>query len=92
MKFGLPVFLVCVAALAVTMFLPGAQIISGATQPAAQLNVRLWVSIIISFLILLAGLFVILSKKYPADQQNWAFASVGTVVGYWLPTAATAAN
>jgi hypothetical protein len=31
-----------------------------------------------------AGLFVVLSKKYDANEQNWAFATMGTVVGFWL--------
>ena len=45
-----------------------------------------WIQIIISFIVLLAALYVILSQKYDADVQKWAFGAVGLIVGYWLPT------
>jgi hypothetical protein len=41
--------------------------------------------IIVSIIVLLAGLYVILSKKYPDDTQKWAFGVVGLIIGYWLP-------
>lgn len=40
--------------------------------------------IFISVGLLAAALYVILSKKYDADVQKWAFGVVGTIVGYWL--------
>src|SRR5258707_10482040 len=33
---------------------------------------------------LLASLFVILSGQYDPNSQHWAFATVGTILGYWL--------
>ena len=42
----------------------------------------------ISLIVLIAGLFVILSKRYEADQEKWAFGSLGTVLGFWLKTGA----
>jgi hypothetical protein len=38
----------------------------------------------ISVLVLVASLHVILSRKYAADSEKWAFGSVGTVLGFWL--------
>jgi len=41
--------------------------------------------IVISILILLAALYVILSRSAYADaQQKWAFGVVGTILGYWF--------
>ena len=40
----------------------------------------------ISLLVLIAALFIILSKQYDGDQQKWAFGTIGTVLGYWLKT------
>ena len=40
--------------------------------------------IMISFVLLAAALYVILSKKFDVDTQKWAFGIVGTIVGYWL--------
>jgi hypothetical protein len=38
----------------------------------------------VTMVILIAGLFVILSKKYTATDKHWAYGVVGTVVGFWL--------
>jgi len=40
--------------------------------------------IFISVGLLATALYVILSKKYDADVQKWAFGVIGTIVGYWL--------
>ncbi|PYE52063.1 hypothetical protein [Deinococcus yavapaiensis] len=41
-------------------------------------------TMVISLIVLVSSLFVVLSKRYPADAQKWAFGSLGTVIGYWL--------
>jgi hypothetical protein len=38
----------------------------------------------VSLIVLLAALFVILSKRYPPKVEHWAYATVGTVLGFWL--------
>ena len=43
------------------------------------------VSIVITFIVLAAALYIILSKKYPDDTQKWAFGIIGLIIGYWLP-------
>ena len=41
-------------------------------------------AIVVSIAVLGAGLYVILSRKYPADSHKWAYGAVGTIVGFWL--------
>jgi hypothetical protein len=38
----------------------------------------------VSLIVLSAALYVILSGKYPAKVENWAYATIGTVLGFWL--------
>lgn len=39
---------------------------------------------IISVIILAAALYVILSKQYAGIDKHWAYATVGTILGFWL--------
>jgi hypothetical protein len=58
------------------------------SRPAAivrgESSVRLAMQIAISTVILGAGLWVILSGRYPPDAGRWAAGAIGTVMGYWL--------
>jgi hypothetical protein len=47
-------------------------------------DVRLAMQIVVSLVILAAGLWVMLSGHYAEDATRWAAGAVGTVVGYWL--------
>jgi hypothetical protein len=47
-------------------------------------TLRRLVSPIISLLVTVAALFIILSKKYAAESEKWAFGSLGTILGFWL--------
>jgi hypothetical protein len=38
----------------------------------------------VSMIVLIAALYVILSKRYPPKVEHWAYATVGTVLGFWL--------
>jgi hypothetical protein len=40
--------------------------------------------VIVSFAILGAVFYMILSKQYAANDTKWAYGIVGTVIGYWL--------
>ena len=40
--------------------------------------------IVVSALVLAAGLWVMLSGRYDADVEKWAAGAIGTVVGFWL--------
>ncbi|HIE05527.1 MAG TPA: hypothetical protein EYP58_01870 [bacterium (Candidatus Stahlbacteria)] len=46
--------------------------------------IRTWVSLIITFVILGAGLYIILSPGYDGSVKKWAFGAVGAIIGYWL--------
>ena len=37
-----------------------------------------------SVVLLSAGLFVILSKKYTPQDKHWAYTTLGTILGFWL--------
>ena len=39
---------------------------------------------VVSIVVLIAALFVILSRKYADTDKKWAYGAVGTIVGYWL--------
>jgi len=39
---------------------------------------------VVSVVSLAGGLFVILAKRYQSSDRHWAYATVGTIVGYWL--------
>ena len=37
-----------------------------------------------SVILLVASLYIILSKRYPASDRHWAYGIVGTLLGFWL--------
>ena len=47
-------------------------------------NVQITVQVVISFLILGAALFLVVSNKFGPRDQRWAYASAGAVLGFWL--------
>jgi hypothetical protein len=40
--------------------------------------------LVITFVLLAASLFVILSKRYAPTDRHWAYGTVGTLIGFWL--------
>jgi hypothetical protein len=38
----------------------------------------------ITIALLLASLFVILTQRFSPTDRHWAFATIGTVIGFWL--------
>jgi hypothetical protein len=53
-------------------------------EPATSLSYALCAQLVISAVLLVAALFVILTKKYPPQDKHWAYGALGTVVGFWL--------
>jgi hypothetical protein len=47
-------------------------------------GVRLAMQVVVSSVLLLATLFVVLSKKYDAKDKHWAYTTIGLIVGFWL--------
>jgi hypothetical protein len=40
--------------------------------------------VVVSSVVGAAGLFVILSTRYGPKDKHWAYATVGTLLGFWL--------
>ena len=40
--------------------------------------------IAVTLILLIASFFIILSKKYGQADRRWAYATVGTILGYWV--------
>jgi hypothetical protein len=47
-------------------------------------NYPLAAQLVISAVLLLAALFVVLTKRYPPQDKHWAYGALGTIVGFWL--------
>lgn len=47
-------------------------------------KVNLVMVVLVSLVFMGASLWVILGGLYDADAQRWAYATCGTIVGYWL--------
>jgi len=70
------VFVVAVAALLA---------IGMAVYTEVTLGIKPVMQVGISILVIAASLFVILSKRYAPRDKHWAYATVGTILGFWLP-------
>jgi hypothetical protein len=54
-----------------------------------QPNVKeFWIPLVFSVILLGASLYVILSGGYDEGTRKWAFGLVGTILGFWMKTAA----
>ena len=49
-----------------------------------QVDWKFYTQIVLSLVLLVVGLYVILSKQYDAADTNWSYGIVGTVIGFWL--------
>ena len=58
---------------------------SMAVYADAAFGIRPVMQGVISIVVLAASLFVILSKRYSPRDKHWAYATVGTILGFWLP-------
>lgn len=45
---------------------------------------KAFVPVAVTLRLLVGALFVILSKRYTPADRHWAYATVGTLLGYWL--------
>ena len=46
-------------------------------------ELRWWMRVIVSLVVLVAALYVLVFRK---DDSKWAAAALGTILGYWLPS------
>jgi uncharacterized membrane protein len=51
-------------------------------MPGSTLDVVM--KVLVSTVILIAALFIILSRNYDAKTQHWAYGMVGVIVGFLL--------
>ncbi len=47
-------------------------------------GIRDWMQVAISLIVLIAALFIVISKAYEPADKHWAYGSLGTILGYWL--------
>jgi hypothetical protein len=45
---------------------------------------RLWMTAVVTGVVLASSLWVILSKKYGPESGKWAYGVVGIILGFWL--------
>jgi hypothetical protein len=38
----------------------------------------------ISLILLLCGVAVVMLQRYDANQKHWGYATLGTILGFWL--------
>ena len=51
-------------------------------SPASKIDAAMQAAL--SAILLVAGLYVILSKDYGTTDKHWSYGTVGTLVGFWL--------
>jgi hypothetical protein len=71
------------------LVVPALNFVVGGPGALSGVDLRGKMQVIVSLIVLICSLYIILSKKYEADTQKWAFGAIGTVVGYWLPSTST---
>lgn len=54
-----------------------------ANEPAAS-GAQSFMPIVVSVALLGGCLFVVFAKRYASADRHWAYATLGTIVGYWL--------
>jgi hypothetical protein len=66
----------------------GMMALAGASSLAVEFTIGFEKSMqaLISVVLLGASLFVILSKTYADKDRNWAYGTLGALVGFWLHT------
>ena len=66
-------------------FLPADQFFRPAVMAGSTTkSVRLWMAVAVSIIVLASALYVILSGSNDVSSEKWAFATVGTIIGFWL--------
>jgi hypothetical protein len=63
---------------------PGAHTHIVAPPVASASPVASVMPVAVSSVVLLVAIFVIIAKRFASTDKHWAFATVGTIVGYWL--------
>lgn len=56
------------------------------TKEVTVEKIRLYTSIEVTIFVLVACIFVMLASRYTPEEKHWAYATLGTLIGYWLKT------
>ena len=59
---------------------PRPSVLAGFDEPLIVLAMQ----VVVSLVVLTAGLYVILAQSYALDDKKWGYGIVGTVIGYWF--------
>jgi hypothetical protein len=67
-----------------------ATVLANSSQPAASpaSNLKLYVQLGLTIMFIPFCLFFILSEKFNATQKNFAYTTIGTILGFWFATGA----
>jgi len=95
MKFGISGLALFVVAVVTLAFSQTAAIVAkyllfttlrlnGGAQPAFWMAYAPYLPIVISAVLMAAALYVILARAYSVQDKNWAYGTLGTLVGFWL--------
>ncbi|WP_299485220.1 hypothetical protein [Acaryochloris sp. IP29b_bin.137] len=57
---------------------------TSAAQSLSKPAIRLYISVVLSLVVLTSSIYVILNGSYDDSTEKWAFGAVGTILGYWL--------
>jgi len=66
------------------MLIPFAGTIKQENEPPAEVKARVAMMVLVSVVILASSLYTILFGTFPDATQNWAYGSIGTILGFWL--------
>jgi hypothetical protein len=82
---GVGLVLFAVLGLALTRLVPSHGVPLGVyAYPPQVLPLRSIMQVMLSLALTPASLFIIISKDYGPKDKHWAYATIGTVVGFWL--------
>jgi hypothetical protein len=56
----------------------------GPVLPVIPSSIRDTMQVTISAILMAASLLVILSRKYGPKEQNWAYGTIGMLIGFWM--------
>lgn len=70
--------------LGAALFLVYSALPAAPTHPGLMIIEKRIMQVLISVALLVASLYVILSKEYDSKDKHWAYGTVGTLLGFWL--------
>ncbi|MCH8942968.1 MAG: hypothetical protein IIA48_11095 [Bacteroidetes bacterium] len=66
------------------LLIPFAGTVKRKDETNIEVNVRITMMVLVSFIVLASSVYTILTGTYSDGTQNWAYGSIGTILGFWL--------